>query len=89
MSKHNKANKNNYDQAGRLTPDELAREQQKMHQVTGGSRDPAAARTPQRQAHLRVEEPEPPANTGAPSDATPQGDGDPEDPNQEPGQPGQ
>jgi hypothetical protein len=26
MSKHNKANKNNYTQAGRLTPDEMARE---------------------------------------------------------------
>ena len=26
MSKHNKVNKTNYDQRGRLTPDELARE---------------------------------------------------------------
>jgi len=26
MSKNNKANKNNYSQAGRLTPDEMARE---------------------------------------------------------------
>ncbi len=26
MSKHNKVNKDHYDQAGRLTPDELARE---------------------------------------------------------------
>jgi hypothetical protein len=30
MSKHNKANKNNYDQAGRLTPDEMATERDKM-----------------------------------------------------------
>jgi hypothetical protein len=30
MSKQNKANKNNYSQAGRLTPDDMAREQQKM-----------------------------------------------------------
>ena len=33
MSKHNKANKNNYVQAGRLTPDELAREQAKQRQA--------------------------------------------------------
>ena len=26
MSKHNKVNKTNYDQAGRLTPDDMARE---------------------------------------------------------------
>jgi hypothetical protein len=26
MSKHNKVNKSNYDQAGRLTPDDMARE---------------------------------------------------------------
>ena len=26
MSRHNKANKNNYTQAGRLTPDEMGRE---------------------------------------------------------------
>jgi hypothetical protein len=26
MSKHNKANRNNYTQAGRLTPDEMGRE---------------------------------------------------------------
>ena len=30
MSKQNKANKNNYDQAGRLTPDDMAREREKM-----------------------------------------------------------
>ena len=30
MSKHNKVNKSNYDQAGRLTPDELAREYKKQ-----------------------------------------------------------
>ena len=31
MSKQNKANKNNYVQAGRLTPDDMARERQKMN----------------------------------------------------------
>ncbi len=30
MSKPNKANKNNYSQAGRLTPDEMARERDKQ-----------------------------------------------------------
>ena len=30
MSKLNKVNKGNYDQAGRLTPDEMARERKKM-----------------------------------------------------------
>jgi len=30
MSKHNKANKNNYVQAGRLTPDDMARERMKQ-----------------------------------------------------------
>jgi hypothetical protein len=35
MSKHNKANKNNYVQGGRLTPDEMARERMKQGQMTG------------------------------------------------------
>ena len=30
MSKQNKVNKGNYDQAGRLTPDDMARERKKM-----------------------------------------------------------
>lgn len=30
MSKHNKVNKSNYDQGGRLTPDDLARERLKQ-----------------------------------------------------------
>ena len=34
MSKHNKANKSNYIQAGRLTPDELAREYKKQADLT-------------------------------------------------------
>ena len=32
MSKHNKTNKSNYDQAGRLTPDEMARERDRQRQ---------------------------------------------------------
>jgi len=39
MSKQNKVNKNNYDQAGRLTPDELARERMKQGEVGGRRRD--------------------------------------------------
>ena len=35
MSKQNKVNKNNYDQAGRLTPDELARERMNQGEMTG------------------------------------------------------
>lgn len=38
MSKHNKVNKSNYDQGGRLTPDEMARERQKQN---GGVKAPA------------------------------------------------
>lgn len=38
MSKHNKANKNNYNQAGRLTPDELARERMKQDELSGRPR---------------------------------------------------
>jgi len=38
MSKHNKANKNNYVQGGRLTPDEMARERMKQGQMTGRGR---------------------------------------------------
>ncbi len=34
MSKHNKVNKSNYDQGGRLTPDELARERQKQGELS-------------------------------------------------------
>ena len=42
MSKPNKANKNNYSQAGRLTPDEMARELQKRR--TGTQPDEKRAR---------------------------------------------
>ena len=38
MSKHNKVNKSNYDQGGRLTPDELARERAKQIHVAGAQR---------------------------------------------------
>ena len=34
MSKHNKANKSNYDQAGRLSPDDMARERINQAQVS-------------------------------------------------------
>jgi hypothetical protein len=35
MSKHNKANKSNYNQAGRLSPDDLARERTQQAQISG------------------------------------------------------
>jgi hypothetical protein len=35
MSKPNKANKSNYVQGGRLTPDEMARERVRQAQVSG------------------------------------------------------
>ncbi len=41
MSKQNKVNKSNYDQAGRLTPDDLAREQEKMNRMGGSHRERA------------------------------------------------
>jgi hypothetical protein len=34
MSKQNKANKSNYDQAGRLSPDEMARERINQAQIS-------------------------------------------------------
>jgi hypothetical protein len=37
MSKQNKANKSNYIQAGRLTPDDMARERTKMRTVRGAT----------------------------------------------------
>ena len=36
MSKQNKVNKGQYDQAGRLTPDEMARERKKMRDMKPG-----------------------------------------------------
>lgn len=58
MSKQNKANKNNYTQAGRLTPDEMGRElrrtrasaaeRPKNERVTGKARSGGRASTPAR-----------------------------------------
>ena len=45
MSKPNKANKSNYIQAGRLTPDDLARERQKQRLVKeSGAQKPGTRR---------------------------------------------
>jgi hypothetical protein len=41
MSKQNKANRNNYMQAGRLTPDDMARER---NEAAKAGRQPGAAR---------------------------------------------
>jgi len=47
MSKPNKSNKNNYVQAGRLTPDDMARERTKMRGVEGAkARGDEGARAP-------------------------------------------
>ncbi len=39
MSKQNKVNKSNYDQGGRLTPDELARERMKQAESGGRAKE--------------------------------------------------
>jgi hypothetical protein len=44
MSKPNKANKSNYIQAGRLTPDDLAREQKKQRLVKDSGVPPVTNR---------------------------------------------
>jgi hypothetical protein len=40
MSRHNTVNKDNYTQAGRLTPDDMARERQKQARPDAGAREP-------------------------------------------------
>ena len=51
MSKPNKVNKSNYDQGGRLTPDELARERVRQSEVSGRAhKDDVRAKAPQRGA---------------------------------------
>ena len=49
MSKHNKANKSNYIQAGRLTPDDLAREYKKQAEVSarGKGKERVTGKTPE------------------------------------------
>lgn len=46
MSRQNKVNKNNYDQAGRLTPDDLARERTKMDRTRGVADERATGQAP-------------------------------------------
>jgi len=52
VSKHNKVNKSNYDQGGRLTPDEMARERINQAQLTGHSKqkENVIGKTPERNA---------------------------------------
>jgi hypothetical protein len=38
MSKHNKANRNNYMQGGRLSPDDMARERMHQAEISGRSK---------------------------------------------------
>jgi hypothetical protein len=51
MSKPNKANKGRYVQAGRLSPDDLARERMKQQQVSAhaGERDELSGKAPARE----------------------------------------
>lgn len=48
MSKHNKVNKSNYDQGGRLTPDDMARERKRQAEVSarGKGTERMAAKAP-------------------------------------------
>jgi hypothetical protein len=60
MSKQNKVNKSNYDQGGRLTPDDMARERKRQAEVSshtkGGERMTAkAAQAPRGKATARQE----------------------------------
>ena len=50
MSRLNKVNKGNYDQAGRLTPDEMGREREKM----AGSADRVKNQGPEPKKHERA-----------------------------------
>lgn len=56
MSKHNKVNKSNYDQAGRLTPDEMARERARAIYMSDARRKFNAG---SKQVPTRRAEPEP------------------------------
>jgi len=65
MSKPNKVNKNNYDQGGRLTPDDMARERMKQGEMTrakgkenviGKTRSSSGGRAPSRPRTSREEE---------------------------------
>jgi hypothetical protein len=65
MSKQNKVNKNNYDQGGRLTPDEMARERVNQGEMTGrakgkehvtGKVRPPSAQEPSRPRSAPAEE---------------------------------
>jgi hypothetical protein len=42
MSRPNKANKNNYTQRGRLTPDDMARERMNQDRITGRAKGDVA-----------------------------------------------
>ena len=50
MSRQNKVNKSNYDQGGRLTPDEMARERVRQAQVSGHAKgkENVTGKTPER-----------------------------------------
>lgn len=51
MSKHNKVNKNNYVQGGRLTPDEMARERKQQAEISAGAKGKERIRSKAGAAH--------------------------------------
>lgn len=53
MSRQNKANKNNYMQAGRLTPDDMARERNKQREVDHEVKHKVIDRSPRGRASSR------------------------------------
>ena len=57
MSKHNKVNKGNYVQEGRLTPDEMAREQDKMRRTDVTNRERAIGGGPRGRAERDANRP--------------------------------
>ena len=52
VSKQNKANKSNYIQAGRLTPDDMARERKRQAEISSHAKgkERVTAKTPERAA---------------------------------------
>ena len=61
MSKPNKVNKSNYDQAGRLTPDELAREYKKQMGVSSHAKDRGRASAKPQEPHGARDDSRPPS----------------------------
>jgi hypothetical protein len=59
MSRQNKVNKSNYDQGGRLTPDDMARERIRQAEVSGHAKgkENVIGKTPSRRAERESNRP--------------------------------